>query len=85
MNTNIDAFQQLLEKQTQKVSPVIDSSTFNDDEVEQINAFLKWEDEKKDEALFALVCYCIDYASAINKVDQHEVINALKKQVPIFR
>ena len=80
MNTNIDAFQQLLEKQTQKVSPVIDSGTFNDDEVEQINAFLKWEDEKKDEALFALVCYCIDYASAINKVDQHEVINALKNK-----
>lgn len=80
MNTNIDAFQQLLEKHTQKVSPVIDSSTFDDNEIEHINAFLKWENETKDEALFALVCYCIDYASAINKVDQHEVINALKNK-----
>ncbi|MBR4562897.1 MAG: hypothetical protein IKO26_00385 [Paludibacteraceae bacterium] len=80
LNTNIDAFQQLLEKQAQKVSSVIDSSTFDEDEVEQINAFLKWDDETKDEALFALVCYCIDYASAINKVDQHDVISALKNK-----
>lgn len=80
LNTNIDAFRQLLERNAQKVSPVVDFDTFNDDEIEEINAFLKWEDSTKDEALFALICYCIDYASAINKVDQHDVINALKNK-----
>jgi len=80
LNTNIDAFRQLLERNAQKVSPVVDFDTFNDEEIDEINAFLKWEDSTKDEALFALICYCIDYASAINKIDQHDVINALKNK-----
>lgn len=80
LNTNIIAFTQLLERKSQKVSPVIDPNTFNDDEIEIINCFINWDNPNKNKALFELVNYCIEYATAINSIDPQDVVNALKNK-----
>lgn len=81
LNTNISAFKQLLEKKGSAISPVLDKSSFKDDEIESINGFLAYENTKKDKALFELVNYCIEYASAINSIDPQDVISALKNKI----
>jgi hypothetical protein len=80
LNTNISAYTQLLERKGQKVSPVIDPNTFNDDEIEAINCFITWDNPNKNKALFELVNYCIEYATAINSIDPQDIVNALKNK-----
>lgn len=80
LNTNISAYRQLLEKNAKNISPVIKSDSLDEKEIDYINAFLNWDNEIKDEALFALISCCVDYASAINRVDQNDVFNALKNK-----
>ena len=80
LNTNINAYTQLLIKKGEKVSPVIDSSSFEENEIELINKFIRWDNSQKDKALFELVNYCIEYASAINSIDSRDVIAALENK-----
>lgn len=80
LNTNIQAFNQLLERKQDKISPVINIDSFEDEEIEQINSFLKWDNADKDKALFELVNYCIDYASAINSINQNDIVSALRNK-----
>ncbi|MCR5036224.1 MAG: hypothetical protein K6A73_02755 [Bacteroidales bacterium] len=80
MNTNISAYTQLLERKGKKVSPVIDPNSFNDEEIEIINSFIKWDNTEKNKALFELVNYCIEYATAINSIDPQDVVDALKNK-----
>lgn len=80
LNTNISAYTQLLERKGKQVSPVIDSDTFNDEEIETINCFINWDNPNKNKALFELVNYCIEYATAINSIDPQDVVNALKNK-----
>lgn len=80
LNTNIKAYSQLLEKRGNNVSPAIDTSSFEDSEIELINRFVQWDNPQKDKALFELVNYCIDYASAINSIDPNDVVSALKNK-----
>lgn len=80
LNTNISAYTQLLERKGKQVSPVIDPNTFNDDEIETINCFITWDDPNKNKALFELVNYCIEYATAINSIDPQDIVNALKNK-----
>lgn len=80
LNTNIKAFSQLLEKKKIKQSPVIDTREFSEDEIVSINNFLAWDNERKDQALFELICYCIEYASAINNIDQNDVVKSFKNK-----
>ena len=80
LNTNISAYTQLLERKGKQVSPVIDPDTFNDEEIETINCFINWDNPNKNKALFELVNYCIEYATAINSIDPQDVVNALKNK-----
>lgn len=80
LNTNISAYTQLLERKGKKVSPVIDPNTFSEDEIETINCFINWDNPNKNKALFELVNYCIEYATAINSIDPHDIVNALKNK-----
>lgn len=80
MNTNISAYTQLLERKGKKVSPVIDPNNFTDEEIELINSFIKWDNSDKNKALFELVNYCIEYATAINSIDPQDVVDALKNK-----
>lgn len=80
LNTNINAYIQLLEKKGKQISPIIDPNSFNETEIEIINNFIRWDNPQKDKALFELVNYCIDYASAINSIDPQDIVSALKNK-----
>lgn len=80
LNSNIKAYSQLLEKKGEKVSPMIDSNSFDEVEIELINKFIRWDNLKKDQALYELVNYSIDYALAINSIDPHDIVTALKNK-----
>ena len=80
MNTNISAYTQLLERKGNKVSPVVDRNSFDDDEIEIINSFIIWDNPNKNKALFVLVNYSIEYATAFNSIDPQDVVFALKNK-----
>lgn len=80
LNTNIGAYSQLLERKGRISSPVIDSSSFCESEIETINGFIKWDNAPKNRALFEVVNYCIEYASAINSIDPKDVVSALRNK-----
>lgn len=80
LNTNIDAFAQLLERKGHQVSSVLDKGNFEDEEIETINNFLSWDNEVKDKALFQLINYCIEYACEINSIDPREVVSSLRNK-----
>ena len=80
LNTNIGAYSQLLERKGRISSPVIDSSSFSESEIEVINGFIKWDNAPKNRALFEVVNYCIEYATAINSIDPQDVVAALRNK-----
>lgn len=80
LNTNIGAYSQLLERKGRINSPVIDSSSFSESEIEVINGFIKWDNAPKNRALFEVVNYCIEYATAINSIDPKDVVVALRNK-----
>ena len=80
LNTNIGAYSQLLERKGRISSPVIDSSSFSESEIEVINGFIKWDNAPKNRALFEVVNYCIEYATAINSIDPQDVVSALRNK-----
>ena len=80
LNTNIGAFSQLLERKGINSSPVIDTSSFNESEIDAINSFIKWDNSPKNKALFEVVNYCIEYATAINSIDPQDVVSALRNK-----
>lgn len=80
LNTNIGAYSQLLERKGRISSPVIDSSSFCESEIETINGFIKWDNAPKNRALFEVVNYCIEYATAINSIDPQDVVSALRNK-----
>lgn len=80
LNTNIGAYSQLLERKGRINSPVIDSSSFSESEIEVINGFIKWDNAPKNRALFEVVNYCIEYATAINSIDPKDVVAALRNK-----
>jgi len=80
LNTNIGAYSQLLERKGRISSPVIDSSSFSESEIEVINGFIKWDNVSKNKALFEVINYCIEYATAINSIDPQDVVSALRNK-----
>lgn len=80
LNTNIGAYSQLLERKGKISSPVIDSSSFSESEIDTINSFIKWDNVSKNKALFEVINYCIEYATAINSIDPQDVVSALRNK-----
>jgi len=81
LNTNMAAFNQLLERKEKGISSIPDTSSFNDEEIEVINKFLSYDDPGKDKALYVLINYCIEYASAFNSIDPQDIVSALKNKI----
>ena len=75
------AFNQLLERKEKGISSIPDTSSFNDEEIEVINKFLSYDNPGKDKALYVLVNYCIEYASAFNSIDPQDIVSALKNKI----
>lgn len=80
LNTNIDAYRQLLENKSSEKPIKVDATEFESDEIDEINNFLKWQNDDKDAALFQLINYCIEYAITVNKISENDVVAALKNK-----
>ena len=71
--------------QQEKMADIIYVITDDETEIELINDFIRWDNPQKDKALFELVNYCIDYASAINSIDPQDVVSTLKNKKLYFK
>ena len=81
MNTNIAAYETIINRNAQKMTSRIQCNSFSNEEIEQINSFLKWDNVEKDEALFQLVSFAIEYAITVNNSKETMLANAIRNKV----
>lgn len=81
LETNIESFKKLINGEN-KVEDIIsiESFSYNSEEKEIINNFLKWENEDKDKAIFAIASYALEYCMISNK-SGHIQLENLKNKV----
>jgi hypothetical protein len=79
LNSNINAYRYLLNPKSfgdYKVDP----RNFTTDEASIINEFLRWDNDKKNIALFRLVGYSIEYAAVSNNSQDDVFLASLRKK-----
>lgn len=79
LNTNIDAFSAIL-KGSMPTTQSIDQDSFSSDDIEIINKFLEWNDDNKNESLYKLASYCIEYAVVVNNSNESILSNSIKNK-----
>jgi len=75
--TNLEGFKLLLKE---KSILQIDDSTFGDEDKVIINEFLDWDDKGKNEAIFNLASFALEYCMLTNKKDALFEINNLRNK-----
>lgn len=79
LNTNIDAFSMIL-KGSMPTTESIDQDSFSSDDIEIINKFLEWNDDNKNESLYKLANYCIEYAVVVNNSNESILSSSIKNK-----
>ena len=80
MNSNIAIYSQFIGKNTSPKPLQCDHVQFTEDEIDEINNFIKWDNEEKNKALFKLVNYCIEYAIVVNNSSEDVLSKSLKNK-----
>lgn len=81
LNTNISTYIQFVNPAKTVTIPKLNSEQFEDEEVDLINNFVKWNDETKNKALFKLINYCIEYAIVVNNSSEDVLSKSLRTKV----
>lgn len=81
LNTNIAAYSQFIKNSKQTPIPRLNSEQFEDNEIDVINEFIKWDNEDKNKAIFKLVNYCIEYAVVVNNSSEDVLSKSLRTKV----
>lgn len=81
LNTNISTYIQFVNPTKQVTIPKLSSEQFEDEEIELINGFVKWDNEAKNKAIFKLVNYCIEYAIVVNNSSEDVLSKSLRTKV----
>lgn len=81
LNTNISTYIQFVNPAKTITIPKLSSEQFEDEEVDLINSFVKWDDETKNKALFKLINYCIEYAIVVNNSSEDVLSKSLRTKV----
>lgn len=82
LNTNIDAYNGLLGNRSNiGKSCTVDSTKFNDDEISLINDFLAWDNKEKNQLLFKLISFSIEYSLVSNNKKGSVIENALNNKI----
>jgi len=82
LNTNIQLYTHILKSNSTNLNnavPVV-SKQFSKIEVCVINEFLLWDNKKKNELIFKLVSFCIEYSLVANNSNDSMFLNALKNK-----
>ena len=81
LNTNISTYIQFVNPAKTVTIPKLSSEQFEDEEVDLINSFVKWDNETKNKALFKLINYCIEYAIVVNNSSEDVLSRSLRTKV----
>jgi hypothetical protein len=79
LNSNINAYKYLLNPKFSGEYKV-DPRNFTADEASIINDFLRWDNDKKNRALFQLVGYSMEYAAVSNNSQDDVFLASLRKK-----
>lgn len=81
LNTNISAYAHFVNPSKSTKIPKLNSEQFEDDEIDTINNFVKWNNEEKNKAIFKLINYCIEYAVVVNNSSEDVLSESLRTKV----
>ena len=81
LNTNISTYIQFVNPAKTVTIPKLSLEQFEDEEVDLINSFVKWDNETKNKALFKLINYCIEYAIVVNNSSEDVLSKSLRTKV----
>ena len=81
LNTNISAYSQIINPKKEFKIPRPNFDSFEDNEIDIINDFVRWDNEAKNIAIFKLINYCIEYAVVINNSSENVLSMSLKTKV----
>lgn len=81
LNTNIAAYSHFVKASKKDSIPRISSEHFQDEEIDIINEFIKWDNEDKNKAIFKLVNYSIEYAVVVNNSSEDVLSKSLRTKV----
>lgn len=81
LNTNISTYIQFVNPTKTVTIPKLSPEQFEDEEVDLINSFVKWDNETKNKALFKLINYCIEYAIVVNNSSEDVLSKSLRTKV----
>lgn len=81
LDTNISAYSHFVDPKKIAKIPKMGSEQFEDDEIDIINNFVKWDNDAKNRAIFKLVNYCIEYAVVVNNSSEDVLSKSLRTKI----
>lgn len=81
LDTNISAYSHFVSPTKITNLPKLNSEQFEDDEIDVINDFVKWDNDAKNRAIFKLVNYCIEYAVVVNNSSEDVLSKSLRTKI----
>lgn len=81
LNTNISAYSHFVNPIKSTTISKLNFEQFEDEEIDVINDFVRWNDEAKNKAIFKLINYCIEYAIVVNNSSEDVLSKSLRTKV----
>lgn len=81
INTNISAYSHFVNPAKTTQIPKLNAEKFEDEEIDVINGFVKWENDAKNKAIFKLINYCIEYAIVVNNSSEDVLSKSLRTKI----
>ena len=81
LNTNISAYSHFVNPAKTTQIPKLNAEKFEDEEIDIINDFVKWENDTKNKAIFKLINYCIEYAIVVNNSSEDVLSKSLRTKI----
>ena len=80
LNTNVEAYSQILKPTSHNASVVVPSDSFSEEERKIINNFLDWEDINKNKQVVYLISLAIEFAFLSNNIDARQYCQSLSNK-----
>lgn len=81
LNTNMSAYSHFINPTKLSKIPKLNSESFEEDEIDVINNFVKWDNEAKNKVLFKIINYCIEYAVVVNNSSEDVLSKSLRTKI----
>ena len=81
LNTNIMIYSHFVNPKKYQSIQRLNTEQFEDEEIDMINDFVRWDNEEKNKALFKLVNYCIEYAIVVNNSSEEVLSKSLRTKI----